>query len=78
MSKAVTRLALIGYGNVARALARLLRRQHAKFPFRITGIHTARHGTAVAARGVPVDPVFGPAAASIDEFLDAAQADIAV
>jgi homoserine dehydrogenase len=27
---------------------------------------------------VPPDPVFGPAAASIDEFLDAAQADIAV
>ena len=53
-------------------------KQHAKFPFRITGIHTARHGTAVSARGVPPDPEFGPAAASIDEFLDAAQADIAV
>ena len=78
MNKAVTRLALIGYGNVARALARLLRRQRASFPFRITGIHTARHGTVVSARGVPLDPVFGPAAASIDEFLDTAQADIAV
>ena len=78
VNKSVPRLALIGYGNVARALARLLRQQHAKFPFRITGIHTARHGTAVSARGVPLDPVFGPAAASIDEFLDAAQADIAV
>jgi homoserine dehydrogenase len=74
----VTRLALIGYGNVARALARLLRQQQAKFPFRITGIHTARHGTVVAARGVPLEPKFGPAAGSIDEFLDAAQADIAV
>jgi homoserine dehydrogenase len=78
VNQAVTRLALIGYGNVARALARLLQQQHAKFPFRITGIHTARHGTVVSARGVPPDPVFGPAVASIDEFLDAAQADIAV
>jgi homoserine dehydrogenase len=74
----VTRLALIGYGHVARALARLLRQQQAKHPFRITGIHTARHGTAVSARGVALDPAFGPAAASIDEFLDVAQADIAV
>jgi len=74
----VTRLALIGYGNVARALARLLRQQYAKFPFRITGIHTARHGTVVSARGITLDPVFGAPAASIDEFLDAAQADIAV
>lgn len=74
----MTRLALIGYGNVARALARLLRQQYAKFPFRITGIHTARHGTVVSARGITLDPVFGAPAASIDEFLDAAQADIAV
>ena len=78
MNRAVTRLALIGYGNVARALVRLVRQQDAKFPFRITGIHTARHGTAISARGVPRDPAFGPAAASIDEFLDAAHADIAV
>ena len=74
----MTRLALIGYGNVARALARLLRRQNARFPFRITGIHTARHGTVISARGAPPDPIFGPAAGSIDAFLDAAQADIAV
>ena len=78
MNKAVNRLALIGYGNVGRALVRLLRQQHAKFPFRITGIHTARHGTAVSVRGLPPDPQFAPAVASIDEFLDAAQADIAV
>jgi homoserine dehydrogenase len=74
----VTRLALIGYGNVARALARLLRKQRGPFPFRITGIHTARHGTAISARGLPIEPAFGPAAASIEEFLDAAQAQIAV
>ena len=74
----MTRLALIGYGHVARALVRLLRKQNARFPFRVTGIHTARHGTAIAARGVPPDPVFGPPAESVEAFLDAAQADIAV
>ena len=74
----MTRLALIGYGNVARALALLLRRQQSKYPFRITGIHTARHGTVMAPRGVAPEPQFGSAAASIDEFLDAAQAEIAV
>ncbi len=72
------RLALIGYGNVGRALARLLRKQHTRFPFRITGIHTARHGTVVAERGVSLDPVFGPGVASVEEFLDRAKADIAV
>ena len=74
----MTRLALIGYGNVGRALARLLRRQSARFPFRITGVHTARHGTAIAPRGVPLEPVFGPRAESVDAFLDAAKAEIAV
>jgi homoserine dehydrogenase len=73
----VTRLALIGYGNVGRALAKLLRRERS-FPFRITGIHTLRHGTAVSARGLPLDPKFGPRAASIEEFLEAANADVAV
>lgn len=74
----MTGLALIGYGNVGRALARLLRQQQARYPFRITGIHTARHGTVIAARGVRPDPAFGPPADSIGAFLDAAQADIAV
>ena len=72
------KLALIGYGHAARALARLLRRKRAAFPFLVTGIHTLRHGTAVAPEGLPDDPPFGPRAASIEEFLDAARADIAV
>ena len=74
----MTRLALIGYGNVARALARLLRAQHGRYPFRITGIQTARHGTAVSSRGLDLEPDFGPAAASIEDFLEAAQANVAV
>ena len=72
------KLALIGCGNVGRALAVLIRRKQSEFPFKITGIHTARHGTAVDTRGLPRDPKFGPAAASVEAFLDAAQADIAV
>jgi homoserine dehydrogenase len=72
------RLALIGYGNVGRALARLMRRRGGGRPFRITGIHTARHGTAVADRGLPLEPAFGPPAESVEAFLDAARADAAV
>ena len=72
------KLALIGYGNVGRALAALIRRKQSEFPFRITGIHTARHGTAVDPRGLRRNPTFGPTAASVEAFLDAAHADIAV
>ena len=72
------KLALIGYGNVGRALARLLRRKRAEFPFTITGIHTLRRGTALDPRGLPDDPAFGPRAESIEEFLDGARAEAAV
>lgn len=72
------RLALIGYGNVGRALADLLRCKHSEFPFIITGIHTARHGTAIDPLGLPLAPQFGPSAKSIDAFLDAAHADVAL
>jgi homoserine dehydrogenase len=71
-------LALIGYGNVGRAFARLLHRKRASFPFRICGIHTARHGTAVDSKGLPLEPPFGPPAASIGEFLDVARAEVAI
>ena len=72
------KLALIGYGNVGRALVRLLRQKSRRFPFTITGIHTLRHGTAVNAGGLPPDAPMGPRAASIEEFLDAAGAQVAV
>ena len=71
-------LALIGFGNVGRALAELICERAREYPFRITGIHTARHGTAISAGGLPPEPAFGRAAASIDAFLDAARADVAV
>lgn len=63
------RIALIGFGNVGRAFARLLEKKRSVFPFRIVGIHTARHGTAIHPQGLPVEPEFGPPAASVDEFL---------
>lgn len=72
------RLALIGYGNVGRALARLLERQLAAYPFHIVGVHTVRHGTAYDPAGLPIEPQFGPPAASVDEFLDRAKSDIVV
>ena len=70
------RLALVGYGRVGRAFARLLEAKRAAFPFRITGIHTARHGTVYDERGLASEPRFGPPAASIEEFLDRAAAEI--
>lgn len=72
------RLALIGYGKVGRAFARLIEAKRAVFPFRITGIHTLRHGTAVDLHGLSLEPAFGPPAGSVDAFLAAARADIMV
>ena len=70
------RIALIGYGHVGRALARLIKRQRQAYPFRIVGIHTARHGTAYDPAGLPLEPQFGTPAASIGEFLDRAGSEI--
>jgi homoserine dehydrogenase len=72
------KLALIGYGNVGRALAKLLESKRREFPFTITGIHTLRHGTAVDLAGIKMADTFGPRAATIEAFLDAARADVAV
>jgi homoserine dehydrogenase len=72
------KIALVGFGNVARALVPLLEDQRAAYPFRIVGIHTARHGTAWDQDGLPSDPVFGPAAPSVEAFLDLAQAEVMV
>jgi homoserine dehydrogenase len=72
------RIALVGYGHVGRAFARLLQQQRSAFPFKIVGIHTARHGTAYADGGLPVDTEFGSAAQSVEEFLDRANSEIVV
>ncbi|MFB3828714.1 MAG: homoserine dehydrogenase [Bryobacteraceae bacterium] len=62
------KIALIGFGNVGRALARLLGRVES--PFHIAGIHT-RHGTAYGGE-------MGGPAASVEEFLDTVRAEVAV
>jgi homoserine dehydrogenase len=84
------KLALIGFGNVGRALARLLAAPNSSFGFQIAGIHTARHGTAIFRETdkVPFDqwaanwpgemPLLGPPAPSVAAFLECARADIAV
>ncbi|MDX2151665.1 MAG: hypothetical protein SFV54_13085 [Bryobacteraceae bacterium] len=69
------RLALIGYGNVGKALARLLERKRHSFPFRIVGIHT-RHGTAADDRGLRADVALGPPLESVGRFLDETQPEI--
>lgn len=56
----------------------MLEAKREEFPFTITGIHTLRHGTAVDPAGVKDAEAFGPRAASVEEFLEAARADIAV
>src|SRR5690242_7689780 len=45
-----TRLALVGFGNVGRALARMLLRVDA--PFTVTAVGTRTHGAVVAPGGV--------------------------
>ncbi|HET8550643.1 MAG TPA: hypothetical protein VFL57_21685 [Bryobacteraceae bacterium] len=72
------RLALVGYGYVGRAFARLLAKKRSAYPFRITGIHTLRQGTAIDPHGLPPDPKFGPRAPDIDEFLAGAQAEVMI
>jgi homoserine dehydrogenase len=72
------RLALLGFGNVGKAFVRLLDAKRTSYPFRIVGIHTARHGTAYSERGVSATPEFGAPAATVDEFLERSRPEIAV
>ena len=72
------KVAIIGYGNVGRAFARLVEKKRAAFPFRIVGAHTLRHGSAYEPKGLAPEPVFGPAAECVEEFLDQARAEVAI
>ncbi len=55
------KLALLGFGNVGRALARLLQRKETELKeryaitFAITGIATGRHGAAIEPAGIDID-----------------------
>ncbi len=72
------RVALIGHGNVGKAFSRLLEKKRSAYPFRIVGIHTARHGSAFNNKGLSLTPEFGEAAGSVGEFLDRARPDVAI
>jgi homoserine dehydrogenase len=72
------RVAVLGYGRVARALARLIALESRVYPFRIVAAHTLRHGTAYDLHGLPEEPAFGPPAASAEEFLRRSRAEILV
>ena len=72
------RVALIGYGNVGKAFARLLQDKRATYPFRIVGLHTAHHGTVYNSKGVEHEPAWGTSASSVDEFLECAQPEVAI
>ncbi len=57
----LSRLALLGFGNVGRALARLLLRKESELrekydlTFRVTGIATGKHGTAIDPDGLDLE-----------------------
>lgn len=72
------RVAIIGYGNVGRAFARLLDQKRSAYPFRIVAAHTGRHGSAYDLKGLPPEPAFGPPAGSVEEFLAQARAEVAI
>jgi homoserine dehydrogenase len=72
------RVVLLGYGNVGKAFARLLKEKRSAYPFPIVGIHTANHGTAFHFKGLDVEPEFGPKVSSADEFLERAKPDVAI
>ncbi len=72
------RLALIGYGNVGKAFARLIEQKRSQYPFRIIAIRTARHGSAFDPRGLAIEPAFEANAATVDEFLDRARPEIVI
>jgi homoserine dehydrogenase len=72
------KVALIGYGHVGKAFARLLHSRRSTYPFRIVGIHTAKHGSAYSSRGLSLMPDFEPGAPSVERFLEAARPDVAI
>jgi homoserine dehydrogenase len=70
----IVKIALVGFGNVGKALVRLLETKRSilerdfGFSTRITGIATARHGSAIDAAGI--DPLKAIAIVENDDSLD--------
>ena len=72
------RIALIGYGNVGKALMRLVLSKQNCHRFSIVGVHTRSHGTAYDEKGLEPGFAFGPAAPGVEEFLEVSKPDVAV
>ncbi|BDC51246.1 homoserine dehydrogenase [Bryobacterales bacterium F-183] len=71
------RIALVGYGNVGRAFARLLDAKRSVFPFLISGIQK-RNSSAINLAGLHVDtPINGPRL-DVGDFLDQCQAEVMI
>ena len=49
------RIAILGFGHVGRALARLLIEQRGRHPFAVTAIVTQRHGNVTDPRGIDLE-----------------------
>ena len=76
------RIALVGYGNVGRAFARLLETKRSVYPFRIVAI-MKKSGTAYDQRGLPLEPDWGPPIeaapdAAMEEFLNKARPEVVI
>ena len=85
-------LALVGFGNVGKALVSLLQRKAARLQeqhnltFKITGIATARHGMAIDPAGLDLVEIFTtehleslsrlPTPATVEEFIQRCPADV--
>jgi homoserine dehydrogenase len=72
------KIALLGYGNVGKAFARLLQSKRSIYPFPVVGIHTAHHGSAFNSKGLGLAPAFGEGAATVAEFLERAQPSVVI
>ncbi len=69
------RIALIGYGNVGHAFARLLQSKRSVFPFLISGVQK-RTAHAIDLRGLPLEPVFQSPGCPVGQFLDLCQPEV--
>lgn len=71
------RIALVGYGNVGRAFARLLDGKRSVFPFLISGIQKRNHA-AIDLNGLPVDIEVNGPRLDVGEFLDQCQPEVMI
>jgi homoserine dehydrogenase len=71
------RIALVGYGHVGRAFARLIHAKRSVFPFLIAGIQK-RNRFAVSPQGLPVEPFWQEQAIDVGEFLRRSEAEVMV